>query len=173
MEGFRQHGDSEIANIIRVAYQRLPSTKQPSWNSSNIIAFQTIYPLEQKLDGRKQSDRLPEMLKSFHFDVKEGPALNSHLGILQTSSSSKPCVLLSRNTMRGTRQNMFRMAWTVLFRYQRRACTNYSSWNSSNNIICDNMFLTVLSVVWDCGNSWSYPLVFRRGWLGQGNRWAV
>ena len=41
-----------------IAYQRLPSTKQPSYNSSNIIIFQTIYPLEQKLDGRQQADRL-------------------------------------------------------------------------------------------------------------------
>ena len=31
-----------------------------------------------------------EKLKSFHLDVKEAPALNSHLGILQTSST-KPC----------------------------------------------------------------------------------
>ena len=58
MEGFIQHGDSETAKIIPFACQRLPSSKQPSWNSSNIIIFQTIYALEQKLDGRQQADRL-------------------------------------------------------------------------------------------------------------------
>ena len=52
MEGFRQHGDSEIAKIIPFAYKRLSSTKQAFWNSSTSIFFQTIYPLEQKLDGR-------------------------------------------------------------------------------------------------------------------------
>ena len=58
MEGFLEHRDSEIAKISAFAYQRLPSTKQPSLISSNIIIFQTIYPLEQKLDGRQQTDRL-------------------------------------------------------------------------------------------------------------------
>ena len=58
IEGFQQHGDSEVAKIISFAYQRLPSTKQPSWYPLNIIIFQTIYPLEQKLDGRQQADRL-------------------------------------------------------------------------------------------------------------------
>ena len=58
MEGFREHGDSEIAEIIAFAYRRLPSTKQPSWIHSNIIIFQTIYLLEQKLDRRQQTDRL-------------------------------------------------------------------------------------------------------------------
>ena len=58
MKGFMQHEDSETAKIIPFAYQRLPSTKQPSWNSSNIIIFQTIYPLEEKLDGRQQEDML-------------------------------------------------------------------------------------------------------------------
>ena len=51
MAGFLQHGDSEIAIIIPFAYQRMPSTKQPFWNSS-INIFQTIYPLEQKFDRR-------------------------------------------------------------------------------------------------------------------------
>ena len=37
--------------------------------------------------------------------------------------------------MRDSRQNKSSMARTVLFRYQRRACTSYSSSNSSNNIV--------------------------------------
>ena len=57
MEGFRQHGDSEIAIIIPFAYQRLPNPKQPFWNSSTNI-LQTIYPLEQKFDLRQQTVRL-------------------------------------------------------------------------------------------------------------------
>ena len=40
--------------------------------------------------------------------------MNSHLGILQTSSS-KPYVLFSRNLMRDARQNKFRMAQKVFF----------------------------------------------------------
>ena len=51
MEGFRQHGDSEIAKINPLTHQRLPCSKQPSCNFSSNI-FQTIYPLEQKLDRR-------------------------------------------------------------------------------------------------------------------------
>ena len=66
MEGFRQHKDSEIAKIIPIAYQRLPSTLQPSWTSLNIIIFQTIYPLEQNLDGRQQEGTLHRIPKSFH-----------------------------------------------------------------------------------------------------------
>ena len=58
MEGLPNNGDSEIPKTIQFAYQRLLSTKQTSWNSSNIIIFQTIYPLEQKLDWRQQADRL-------------------------------------------------------------------------------------------------------------------
>ena len=45
IEGFMQHGDSETAKIIPFAYQRLSSTKQPFWNSSTNIFFQTIFPL--------------------------------------------------------------------------------------------------------------------------------
>ena len=42
-----------------------------------------------------------EKLKSFYKEVKEGPALNSHLGILQSLSSSKLYILLSRTLMGG------------------------------------------------------------------------
>ena len=63
MEGFRQQGDSDITETILISYQRLPSTEQPSWNSSNIIIFQTIYPLEQKLDGRRKAASLHRKAK--------------------------------------------------------------------------------------------------------------
>ena len=74
MEGLRQYGDSEIAKIIPFAYQRLPSTQQPSWISSNIIIFQTIYPLEQKLDGRQQTDRLHRKAEIIPLRCQRGPS---------------------------------------------------------------------------------------------------
>ena len=69
------------------------------FSTSNSIFFQTIYPLEQKL--RQNGE--PELLKSFHSDIKDGHALNSHLEILQTSSS-KPYVLLGKALMVGISQ---------------------------------------------------------------------
>ena len=127
MEGFRQHGDSEIAKIMPFAYQRLPSTKHPSWNSSNIIIFQTIYPLEQKLARRQQADRLNRKAEIIPLRCQIGssieqPSWNSSNIIFQTIC---PLEHLSRNLMREARQNKFRMARTVLFIYQRRACTCY------------------------------------------------
>ena len=71
MKGFPQHGDSEIAETIPISYQRLPSTKQLSWNSSNIIIFQTIYPLKQKRDGGGRQLGYTENPKSFHLDEKK------------------------------------------------------------------------------------------------------
>ena len=102
MEGFMQHRGSETAKIIPFAYQRLPSTKQPSWNSSNIIIFQTIYPLEQKLDVTQQADRLHRQAEIIPLRSQRGQALNSHLRILQPTSSSKPYNLLSINLMGGS-----------------------------------------------------------------------
>ena len=109
MEAFWEHGDSEIAKIIPFAYQRLPSTKQPFWISSIIISFQTIYPLEQKLDGRHQADILYRKAETIPLRCQRGPAINSHHETLQTTSS-KPYVSLRRNLTRDVRQNKFRMA---------------------------------------------------------------
>ena len=92
--------------------------------SNNI--FQTKNPLEQKL--RQNGD--PDLLKLFHSDIKHGHALNSHLWILQTISSSKPYVLLSRNQATWR----LRINWIISFRYQRWPRTKQQSWNSSNNI---------------------------------------
>ena len=64
--------------------------------SSNNI-FQPIFPLEYKIDGSLQGEMDPEFLKSFHSDIKDSHQLNSHLEILQTTSSSKPHVLMNRN----------------------------------------------------------------------------
>ena len=44
-----------------------------------------------------------EKLKSVHLGIKDGHAINSHLEILQTSSSFKPYVFLSRNYMGSSR----------------------------------------------------------------------
>ena len=52
MDSFRQHGDSKTSKITPFKHQRWPCTKQPSWNCSTNIFFQTIYSLDQKLDGR-------------------------------------------------------------------------------------------------------------------------
>ena len=92
MEGFLQHRDSEVAEIIPFAYERLPSTKQLSWNSSNIIIFQTIYPLEQKLDGRQQADRLHRKAKIIPLRCQRGSSIEQRSWIssniiFQTMSS--------------------------------------------------------------------------------------
>ena len=50
MKSFLQNGDSEIAKITTFTHQRWPYTRQPSWNSSTTISFQTIYSLEQELE---------------------------------------------------------------------------------------------------------------------------
>ena len=47
----------------------------------------------------------PELLKSFHSDIKNGHPLNSHLDILQTTSSSKPYDLISSNLIGLVRPN--------------------------------------------------------------------
>ena len=77
------------------------ATMAAVFSTSYSIFFQTIYPLEQKL--RQNGE--PELLKSFHSDIKDGHALNSHLGILQVISSSKPYGLLSRKQANMEAQN--------------------------------------------------------------------
>ena len=72
--------------------------------------FQTIYHLEQEL--RQNGE--PELLKSFHSDIKGGHAFNSLLGILQAVSSPKPYVLLRINLT--TRRLIIDKI--ILFRYQ-------------------------------------------------------
>ena len=39
----------------------------------------------------------PELLQSFHLDIKDGYPLNRHLEIRKTTSSSKPYVLMGKN----------------------------------------------------------------------------
>ena len=57
--GIRQATERlRIATTTPSTHRRWSCTKQPSWNYSNIIVFQTIYPLEQKLDGRQQEGTL-------------------------------------------------------------------------------------------------------------------
>ena len=124
MEGFRQHGDSETAKIIPFAYQRLPSTKQPFWNSSTDIFFQTSYPFEQKLDGRLHATLRLRNLKSSHLHIKDCLAINNYFGILQPTSSSKPYILLSRNLVDGFRQHGdSEIAIIIPFAYQRLLST--------------------------------------------------
>ena len=160
MEGSMQHGDSEVAKIIPFAYQKLPSTKQPSWNSSNIIIFKPIYALEQLPDRRHHARYGLRINKIFSFTNRtwprteqpsccylnnsssfelDGHALNSLHGIFQITSS-KPFILLSRNLMEGLRQHGdSEIAEIILFKYQRLPSTKQTFWISSTNIF----FLTV------------------------------
>ena len=62
--------------------------KQPSWNSSSNCFLKTICPLEQKPGNHGGSDLIR---------YQDGQELNSNLYICQTTSSSKPYVLMSRN----------------------------------------------------------------------------
>ena len=49
MEGFRQHGDSEVAKIMPFAYKRLTSTKQPFWNFQPISSSKLYILLSRNL----------------------------------------------------------------------------------------------------------------------------
>ena len=102
MKVLGQYGDSEIAYIIQFTHQRWQCTKQPSWHSSTNIC-QTIYSLVQKLDGRLLAIWRLRIANQSHSHIKDSHTLNSHLGILQPTSS-KLYIFLSRNWMTGFRQ---------------------------------------------------------------------
>ena len=93
--------DSQLAESLCCATMAAVFRFSNSIFFQTIYIFQTIYPLEQKLNQNGE----PELLKSFHSDIKDGHALKSHLGILQAISSSKPYVLLSRNQANMEAQN--------------------------------------------------------------------
>ena len=148
------------------AYERLPNFKQLSLNSSNIIIFQTIYPLEQKLDWRQQADRLHRKAEIIPLRCQRKSSIE------QPSSISSNIIFQTMSSLAETWWEMpgkINSEWLEQFfsDIKERACTSYSSLNSSNNIFYGYIFLTVQSVVWDCGNSWSYPLVICLGSLGQ------
>ena len=89
MEGFMQHRVSETAKIIPFAYQRLPSTKQPSWNSSNTI-FKKLIRLSINLIGGSRQIGYTEKLNSFNQDkvtrqVDNLPIKRQHLQNLSNS----------------------------------------------------------------------------------------
>ena len=170
-EGFREHGDSEIAKIIAFAYQWLPSTKQQSWIHSNIIIFQTIYPLEQKLDGRQQTDRLHRKAEIIPLRCQRGP---SNKQPSWNSSNYTFQTICPRAETWWETSGKINSEWLEQF---------FSNIKEGHTLVIrliilqttyfvDYMFLTVLSVVWDWGNSWSYPL-FCHCSLGQWNRLAV
>ena len=74
-------------------------------------------------------------LKSSHLHIKDSLALNSHLGILQPTSSFKPYILLSTIWMEGLRQyGDSEIAKIIRFTHQRWPCTKKPSWNFSTNI---------------------------------------
>ena len=76
VEGFRQHGDSEIALIIRFAYQRLPCTNQPSWNSSINIFFKPYILLSRNLMEGFGQHGDSEVAKIMPFAYERLPSTN-------------------------------------------------------------------------------------------------
>ena len=98
---WRQQADKihRKSEIIPLRCQKGPGIKLPSWNfsttSSNHISLWAENWL--KTSGNIETQK---WLKSFHCR-----ALYRHLGILQTSSSSKPYILQRRNLIEGFRQH--------------------------------------------------------------------
>ena len=72
--------------------------------------------------------------------IKDCLALNSHLIILQTSSSFKPYIILSRNLMGGSRHIGYTKKNFIPLRSQRGSNIKQVSWNSSNNIIFQTIY---------------------------------
>ena len=103
------------------------ATMAAVFSTSNSMFFATIYPLEQKLWQTGQ----PDFLKSVHSDIKDGHALNSHLGFLQAISSSKPYILLSRN------QATWRLSIDKISGWPK---TKQQSWYMSSNILPKSIF---------------------------------
>ena len=113
-------------------------------NSHFGILHQTIYSLEQKLDGRLHATlRLRNsLIIPISLHIKDCLALNSHLVILQTSSSSKPYIILSRNLMGGSRQMSYTKKLNFIpLRSQRGSSIKQPSWNSLNNIFFQTIYL--------------------------------
>ena len=133
MEGFWQHGDSDIANIPFV-YQWSPSTKQPSWNSSTNI-LRPIYPLEQKLmEGFVQHGDL-EVAKITQFAHQRLPSTK------QPSWNSSNIILFEtiyplKQKLDGRQQadRLHRKAEIIRLRCQRGSSIEQPSWNLSNII---------------------------------------
>ena len=135
MKSFLQNGDSEIAKITTFTHQRWPCTRQPSWNSSTTISFQTIYSLEQELEEGLPHNGYSKIAKIIPFTRQDGHAISSHLGILQPTYSFKPYILLIRKLMEGFQQyGDSETAKITPFTHQRWPCTIQPSWNSSTNI---------------------------------------
>ena len=76
MEDFQQYGDSEIAKITPFTHERWPCTKQPSWNSSTNIFFQTIYSLLRKLEEGFWHTGYSEIAKIIPFTHQRDHVLN-------------------------------------------------------------------------------------------------
>ena len=141
MIGFLQNGDSEIADITPLTHQRWPCTKKLYWNCSTNISFQTIYSIEQKLEEGFRHNGIQKKQKSSHSHIKDGHALNSHFGIFQPTSSSKPNIVLIRIMMEGFQQyGGSEIATIVPFINQRWPCTIQPSWNSSTNIFFQTIY---------------------------------
>ena len=101
----------------------------PVFHNLNNIFFQTIHPLEQKLNGRHQGKTETLNCSNHSIQISKMTMHYSYLGILQIISS-KPYVLLSWNQATWR----LRMNKIILFRYQRWSRTKQQSWYPSNNV---------------------------------------
>ena len=89
--------ETQNKSNISFRYQRWQRTKQPQTTSSKPYVLLNVLELDGRHQPNKQGKKTdPELLKSFRSDIKDSQQQNCHLKILQTTSSSKPYVLMSR-----------------------------------------------------------------------------
>ena len=123
-----------IGKILPFRYQRWPWTKQPSWNSTNNI-FPPIFLLEQKIDSSLQGKMETQNRLSHSIQIsKMAIHYYSHHEILQTTSVSKPYVLMSRNLIGWIMPKRDSEMLVIPLRYQRWSCTEQPFWNFSNKL---------------------------------------
>ena len=97
--------------------------KQPFWNSSNIIKFQTIYPLKQTLDGRQQADRFHRKAEIIPLRCQRGSSIEQ-LSWNSSTSFSKPCPLEQKLDGRQQADRLHRKAEIIQLRCQRGTALN-------------------------------------------------
>ena len=82
-----------------------------------------------------------EIAKSPHSLIKDDHVLNSHIGILQQTSPSKPYILLSKHLRKSSDIiDYSEIAKIIPFRHQRWPCTKQPFWNFSTNIFFQTIY---------------------------------
>ena len=116
-------------------YQRWPWTKQPSWNSSTNIFFQTIYPLEQKLDRRLLANGDSEITLIIWFAYQRLPSTKQPSWNSSTNIFFQTIYPLEQKFDRRLLANRdSEITLIIWFAYQRLPSTKQPFWNSSTNI---------------------------------------